>query len=256
MQPFGEFLATLRNNAGLSLEELAIRVGTSKSRLSRLENNNIPKPYKGPVRKLIIDLAAALSISKKDTERYLTLAGLDRSLLTQNEEIMLGLAPPIAINLSSKLQRDDILFLNFAHPLTEQQRKQIELLTGTSIKDVISIPAQINEAEPLGPQIITLIDATDLSFDEWNQRNILINLPGYAPAASLLLAEIHGRTGHFPTILRLRPKHGSVTSYEVAEIINLQTYRDKARMAGNTPTTSATSDATNPRSHCKDGGGC
>src|ERR1700738_5092749 len=115
----------------------------------------------GPVRKLIIELAAALSISKKDTERYLALAGIDRSLLTQNEEIMLGLAPPIAINPSSKPQRDDILLLNFAHPLTEQQRKQIELLTGTSIKDSITIPAQINEAEPLGPQIAQLIDATD-----------------------------------------------------------------------------------------------
>jgi transcriptional regulator with XRE-family HTH domain len=236
MQAFGEFLATLRNNAGLSLQELAIRVGTSKSRLSRLENSNIPKPYKGPVRKLIIDLAAALSTSKKDTERYLALAGIDRSLLTQNEEIMLGLAPPMAINPSSKLQRDDILLLNFAHPLTEQQRKQIELLTGTSIKDIITIPALINEAEPLGPQIAQLTDAAGLTVDEWNQRNILINLPGYAPAASLLLAEIHGRTGHFPTILRLRPKHRSVTNYEIAEIINLQTFRDKARMTGNTPT--------------------
>lgn len=239
MQPFGEFLANLRNNAGLSLEELAIRVGTSKSTLSRLENNNIPKPFKGPVRKLIIDLAAALSTSKKDIERYLALAGIDRSLLTQNEEIMLGLAPPMAIGPSPKLQRDDIFFLNFAHPLTEQQWKQIELLTGTSIKNVITIAAQINETEPLGSQIIKLIDATGLSVDEWNQRNILINLPGYAPAASLLLAEIHGRTGHFPTILRLRPKHGSVTSYEVAEIINLQTFRDKARVAGNTPAVSA-----------------
>ena len=235
MQSFGKFLANLRNNAGLSLEELAIRVGTSKSTLSRLENNNIPKPYKGPVRKLIIDLAAALSTSKKDTERYLALAGIDRSLLTQNEEIMLGLAPPMATSPSPKLQRDDILLLNFAHPLTEQQWKQIELLTGTSIKDVLTIPAQINETEPLGSQITQLIDATGLSIDDWQQRNILINLPGYAPAASLLLAEIHGRTGHFPTILRLRPKHGSVTSYEVAEIINLQTFRDKARIAGITP---------------------
>ncbi len=235
MQPFGEFLTNLRNNAGFSLEELATRVGTSKSRLSRLENNNIPKPYKGPVRKLIIDLAAVLSTSKKDIERYLALAGIDRSLLTQNEEIMLGLAPPMANSPSSKPPRDDILLLNFAHPLTEQQWKQIELLAGTSIKEVLTIPAQINETEPLRPQIIKLIDATDLSVDDWQQRNILINLPGYAPAASLLLAEIHGRTGHFPTILRLRPKHGSVTSYEVAEIINLQTFRDKARIASNTP---------------------
>src|SRR5579864_1786993 len=98
MKPFGEFLTHLRNNAGLSLAELATRVGTSKSRLSRVENNDFPTPYKGSVRKLIIDLAAVLCTAKKDTEHYLALAGITRSLLTQNEEIMLGLAPPIAIS--------------------------------------------------------------------------------------------------------------------------------------------------------------
>ncbi len=50
----------------------------------------------------------------------------------------------------------------------------------------------------------------------------------YAPAAFLLLAEIHGRIGHFPTLVRMRPKHGSVTSYEVVELLNLQTIRGAA----------------------------
>jgi transcriptional regulator with XRE-family HTH domain len=235
MNQFGDFLTNLRNSRGLTLEELATLVDSSKSTLSRLENNEIPRPYKGTVRKLIIHLAQELCTSKKETERYLTLAGIDRSLLTENEEIQLGLAPRISINTPAELHRDDILVLNFAHPFTEQQWAQIEKLAGTGIGDIITIPTLINEEEPLEPQIARLIDAVDQSIDDWNERHILINPPGYAPAALLLLAEIHGRIGHFPTLIRMRPKHGSVTSYEVVELLNLQIIRDKARKPGDTP---------------------
>jgi len=67
--------------------------------------------------------------------------------------------------------------------------------------------------------------------------SILINPPGYAPAAILLLAEIHGRIGHFPTLIRMRPKHASVTTYEVIQLLNLQTIRDAARKFSDTSTT-------------------
>jgi len=58
---------------------------------------------------------------------------------------------------------------------------------------------------------------------------LLINPPGYAPVAFVLLAELHGRIGHFPSLMRLRPKSGPVTTYEVAELLNLQAVRDASR---------------------------
>ncbi len=58
---------------------------------------------------------------------------------------------------------------------------------------------------------------------------LLVNPPGFAPAAFVLLAELHGRIGHFPALIRLRPKPGPVTTYEVAEIPNLQSIREEAR---------------------------
>ena len=235
MYQFGEFLSNLRNSKGLTLEELAPLVGTSKSTLSRLENNEIPRPFKGSVRKLIFDLARTLCDSKKETERYLTLAGIDIALLTEHEEILL-FAPHITASAQAGSGRDGILVLNFAHPLTEQQRSQIEELAGATIEDVITVPTLINEEEPLGPQITGLVEAIGLSSDDWRRRNILINPPGYTPAATLLLAEIHGRSGHFPTIIRMRPKHGSVTCYEVVELLNLQTVRDAARTSSDTST--------------------
>jgi hypothetical protein len=122
-----------------------------------------------------------------------------------------------------------MLILNFTHPLTDEQLGQIEAFAGTAIEEVRTIHVQINQAEPLEPQIIVIVDSVQLTSEQWQTRPLLINPPGYAPAAFVLLAELHGRIGHFPSLLRLRPKAGPVTSYEVAELLNLQTIRESAR---------------------------
>ncbi len=122
-----------------------------------------------------------------------------------------------------------MLILNFTHPLTPEQQAQIEALANTSIEEVRTIRVQINQEEPLEPQITSIVDATGLSSEEWQTRPLLINPPGYAPAAFVLLAELHGRIGHFPALIRLRPKPGPIPSYEVAELLNLQTIRETAR---------------------------
>ena len=123
-----------------------------------------------------------------------------------------------------------MLILNFTHPLTIEQRAQIEALAHTSIEEVRTIPVQIDQGEPLEPQITAIVDAVSLSSEEWQTRPFLINPPGYAPAAFVLLAELHGRIGHFPSLIRLRPLPGSTpTIYEVAELINLQAIREEAR---------------------------
>ncbi|MBV8822301.1 MAG: hypothetical protein JO123_05870 [Ktedonobacteraceae bacterium] len=122
-----------------------------------------------------------------------------------------------------------MLILNFTHPLTEENIAQIKALAASTIDEIRTIPVQINQNEPLEPQITAIVDAVQLTSEEWQTRSLLINPPGYAPAAFVLLAELHGRIGHFPTIIRMRPKSGPVTSYEVAELLNLQTIRETAR---------------------------
>ena len=123
-----------------------------------------------------------------------------------------------------------MLILNFTHPFTEEQQKQIEALAApASIEEVRTIPVQINHSEPLAEQIAAIVNSVDLSSEEWQTRPLLINPPGYAPAAFVLLAELHGRIGHFPSLIRLRPKPGPVTTYEVAELLNLQAIREEAR---------------------------
>jgi hypothetical protein len=123
-----------------------------------------------------------------------------------------------------------MLIINFTHPLIEDQRAQIEALAGMSIEEVRNVPVQIEQTGALVPQVAALVDAVGLSAEEWQTRPVLINPPGYAPAAFVLLAELHGRIGHFPALIRLRPVADSVpTRYEVAELLNLQAVREKAR---------------------------
>src|SRR6266516_4508847 len=122
-----------------------------------------------------------------------------------------------------------MLILNFTHPITNEQQAQIEALANTSIQEVRTIRVQINQEELLEPQITTIVDAAGLSSEEWQTLPLLINPPGYAPAAFVLLAELHGRIGHFPSLIRLRPKAGPVPAYEVAELLNLQEVREAAR---------------------------
>jgi len=69
-----------------------------------------------------------------------------------------------------------------------------------------------------------------LTAEQWQTEPILVNLPSLNFIAALLLAELHGRMGYFPAIIRLRSVEGSTpTRYEVAEILNLETVRGAAR---------------------------
>ncbi len=123
-----------------------------------------------------------------------------------------------------------MIFINFSHPLTDEQRAQIEALTGQEVAGIRGEMPQFDHRSPFAEQIRALVDRVELSPEEWQTMPLLINPPGYAPAAVVLLAELHGRMGHFPAVLRLRPVEGSVpTRYEVAEIVNLQEVRDRAR---------------------------
>ncbi|GIV96492.1 MAG: hypothetical protein KatS3mg057_1149 [Herpetosiphonaceae bacterium] len=123
-----------------------------------------------------------------------------------------------------------MIILNFTHPITDAQRQQIEQLAGRAIEQITSIPTHLDQSRPLAEQAATLVDQAGLSPEEWQTLPIVINPPGLAPLALAVVAEIHGRRGGFPVILRMRPIITTVdTTYEVAEIVNLQQIREAAR---------------------------
>ena len=123
-----------------------------------------------------------------------------------------------------------MILINFAHPLTDEQKQQTESLTQQPITRLIERLAQFDLEQPFAAQAAALLDRTGLSATEWQQAPLLLNLPALNFGAAVVLAELHGRCGYFPPILRLRPVEGSLPPrYEVAEIVNLQAMRDMAR---------------------------
>jgi len=129
-----------------------------------------------------------------------------------------------------------MILINFSHPTTAEQRAQIEALTGQPIARTIERAAQFDTAEPFAPQVTALIDSVGLSPAEWQTEPLLIMLPSLNFGAAVLLADLHGRCGYFPPVVRTRPVPNALPPrFEVAEIINLQTVRENARTKRQTP---------------------
>jgi len=122
--------------------------------------------------------------------------------------------------------------IDFAHPLTEGQRTAVENMTGLTIEKVLLVDTQIDTATPLEPQVRAWLDSVPLSPEEWQSESLLMVLPSLGYSVAVLLAELHGRMGHFPAIIRLRPALDAlVPRFDVAEIVNLQAVRETARIS-------------------------
>jgi hypothetical protein len=123
-----------------------------------------------------------------------------------------------------------MILLNYSHPLTPAQLAQIEALAGKKIERVVEIHSQIDAQQPLAPQVVAMADKAELKPIEWQSAPLVVNPPSLNFVAVVLLAELHGRCGYFPAMLRMRPVPNSLPpQFEAAEIINLQAVRDAAR---------------------------
>ncbi len=108
--------------------------------------------------------------------------------------------------------------------------KTISELVGHHITRLIEVSVHFDNSLPFAPQVAELVDKLAIAPEDWQTQPIVICPPGFAPIACCLLAELHGRMGYFPPIIRLRPVPGAVpVKFEVAEIIDLRQVRDQAR---------------------------
>ena len=122
-----------------------------------------------------------------------------------------------------------MIVLNYAHPLTSEQRAQIAALVGAEA-EIRNLPLHIDRAMPLADVARALADDVGLDGEQWQTLPIVVNPPGLAPLALALLAEMHGRRGDFVPVLNIRPVLGSLPMrYEVAEVVDLQSLRLNAR---------------------------
>jgi len=123
-----------------------------------------------------------------------------------------------------------MILLNFSHPLTPDHLAGLSALSGQPVEQVIELPAQFDPQQAFEPQLQALLTAAPLTPAAWQTAALLVNPPSLNFITALVLAELHGRMGYFPPVVRLRPVAGALPPrYEVAEILNLQAVRDAAR---------------------------
>lgn len=118
--------------------------------------------------------------------------------------------------------------LNFGHPLSADTLEELKD-HGVTPEEVQNIRVQLDMEQPLAPQISQIIDGIPRSPDQWATEPALVNLPGAAIAAGLVVAELHGRSGSFPRVLSLLRGEDGV--FRLGQLIDLQSVRDEARKA-------------------------
>jgi hypothetical protein len=124
------------------------------------------------------------------------------------------------------------LILNFSgHPVTAGQQQAIEKLMHWSASGLVDVRlGNVPEDNNFVPFITKAIESAGLLPEDWQTTTFVTVPAGYPAAWSVILAELHGRLGYFPDVVRLRPtRSGASEKYEVAEIISLRQLRHESR---------------------------
>jgi len=104
----------------------------------------------------------------------------------------------------------------------------------SAIEAALGAPIRVRELsrhldlDNLVADVGTLVDSAAISQDEWQENPPLVMLPTLGIAAAVALAELHGRSGFFPTIVWLQRDPGT-GAYDRPMMVDLAGVRDGAR---------------------------
>jgi hypothetical protein len=125
-------------------------------------------------------------------------------------------------------QVDPRILINFARPIEDYQIAKLEELLKAKVDEVINVMGVLDDKQPFLPQMRKMFDLIGLTPSEWQSLPIIINIHGFAPAASVVLAWIHGLRGFFPEVVRMARNEQS-NRFEVVELLQLQSVRNEVR---------------------------
>lgn len=124
------------------------------------------------------------------------------------------------------------LILNFSgHPVLSGQQQSIQQLMHWQSSEVIDVSmGNVPEDNKFVSAIEKAINKVELSPEEWQSIPFVVIPAGYSAVWTVIQAVLHGRLGHFPDVVRIRPSPPlSAEKFEVAEILNLHEVRHQAR---------------------------
>jgi hypothetical protein len=120
------------------------------------------------------------------------------------------------------------ILINFARPMDSAQTEQLERLLEAEIDETINVPGQLQDDQPYLPQVRAMINAVGLTPAEWQSLPLVVNIHPFAPAATAVLAWLHGLRGYFPDIVRIA-RNEQTGCFEVVEVMRLQSVRNETR---------------------------
>jgi len=125
-------------------------------------------------------------------------------------------------------QVDRRILINFARAMDVSQTQQLEHLLGVEIDETIEVSGQLQDDQSYLPQIRAMIDAAGLTPEEWQSLPLVVNVHPFAPAATAVLAWLHGLRGYFPDVVRMA-RSEQTGRFEVFEVLKLQSIRNEIR---------------------------
>lgn len=118
--------------------------------------------------------------------------------------------------------------LNLASPLSSDDLSMISALCGRKARRVVDLGHAFSETEPLAPQVRALLDTLGFTSSDWQKQSIVVNLPADSVASTLIVADIAGRRGRTPSVIRWKSS-GNRGRMEPFEVISLHEIRKEAR---------------------------
>jgi len=123
-----------------------------------------------------------------------------------------------------------MLLINFSHSLTKPQISEINKRLSKKVDQIVTCEVHFDNDQDFSDQVRKLFGSGRIPTDRFQKEPFLVILPSHSFIAGLVLAELHGRMGHFPAVVRISPETSNLPLvYRVAEIIDLQAVRDNAR---------------------------
>lgn len=123
-----------------------------------------------------------------------------------------------------------MIILNLAEPLSAEDASAIAALAGRRLRGVQSFQPKFSDDLPLAPQVRNFVDLMGYSPKDWQTMSMVICLPQDPVAAALFVAEVAGRRGRTPTIVRFRTD-ANTGKREPSELISLHEVRKEAQQA-------------------------
>ncbi len=122
-----------------------------------------------------------------------------------------------------------MILINYNRPLKPDQINQVEAIIHEGIERVIDLGVpELDVDAPVQPQLKALTKRLERLDLDLQKEPVIILLPPQNYQAVMVMADLHGRMGYFPRVIRtlLRTGGGLFPRHDAVEVLDPQALED------------------------------